>query len=144
MALRTPAHNFSLAQNRVGVTSKRRQFSCRTCQTVYCRATAPSSNLRAAISLPQGGPAGAVGSRRAGRPNFVVRRTSASCNLTVGSWECRQAATGRTRPNSIVIVFPYSLQIADIQPVVRARGCSLWPGKYASVRTQRTRYSSGR
>src|ERR1700730_31120 len=32
---------------------------------------------------------------RARRPNFVVRRTSASCNLTVGSWECRQAATGR-------------------------------------------------
>src|SRR5713101_2750865 len=54
MALRTPAHNFSLAQKRVGVTSKRRQCSCRTCQTVYCRATAPSSNLRVAISLPQG------------------------------------------------------------------------------------------
>src|ERR1700731_4646906 len=50
MALRTPAHNFSLAQERVGVTSKRRQCSCRTCRTVYCRATAPSSNLRAAIS----------------------------------------------------------------------------------------------
>lgn len=65
MALRTPAHNFSVAQKRVGVTSKRRQCSCRTCQTVYCRATAPSSNLRAAVSLPQGGPAGAVGSRRA-------------------------------------------------------------------------------
>jgi hypothetical protein len=29
----------------------------------------------------------------------VVRRTSASCNLTVGSWECRQAATGRERPS---------------------------------------------
>src|SRR5580704_2291960 len=38
MALRTPARNFSLAQKRVGVTSKRRQCSCRTCQTVYCRA----------------------------------------------------------------------------------------------------------
>src|SRR6202140_2177387 len=63
------------------------------------RATAPSSTLRAATSLPQGGPAGAVGSRRAGRPNFVVRRTSASCNLTVGSWECRQAATGHERPS---------------------------------------------
>ena len=34
---------------------------------------------------------------RAKRPNFVVRRTSASCNLTVGSWECRQAATGQHR-----------------------------------------------
>src|SRR6184192_4145541 len=65
MALRTPAHNFSLAQKRVVVTSKRRQCSCRTCQTAYCRTTAPGSNLRAAISLPQGGPAGAVGSRRA-------------------------------------------------------------------------------
>src|SRR6266481_863005 len=83
MALRTPAHNFSLAQKRVGVTSKRRQCSCRTCQTVYCRATAPSSNLRAAISLPQGGPAGAVGSRRAqggltlwfgGRPLLAIDR----------------------------------------------------------------------
>ena len=52
MALRTPAHNFSMAQKRVGITSKRRQFSCRTCQTVYCRATAPSSNLGVAISFP--------------------------------------------------------------------------------------------
>src|ERR1700678_496181 len=34
---------------------------------------------------------------RARRSNFMVPRTSASCNLTVGSWECRQAATGRTR-----------------------------------------------
>jgi hypothetical protein len=34
---------------------------------------------------------------RARRPIFVVRRTSASCNLTVGSWKCRQAATGQTR-----------------------------------------------
>jgi len=33
MALRTPVHKFSLAQKRVGVTSKRRQCSCRTCQT---------------------------------------------------------------------------------------------------------------
>jgi NAD(P)-dependent dehydrogenase (short-subunit alcohol dehydrogenase family) len=39
VSLRTPAHNFSVAQERVGVTSKRRQCSCRTCQTVYCRAT---------------------------------------------------------------------------------------------------------
>jgi len=44
MTLRTPAHNFSLAQKWVGVTSKRRQCSCRTCQTVYCRATAPRTD----------------------------------------------------------------------------------------------------
>jgi len=25
----------------------------------------------------------------------VVRRMSAACNLTIGSWECRQAATSR-------------------------------------------------
>jgi len=31
---------------------------------------------------------------RARRPNFVVRRAPASCKLTVGSGECRQAATG--------------------------------------------------
>jgi len=36
VSLRTPAHNFSVAQKRVGVTSKRRQCSCRTCQTIYC------------------------------------------------------------------------------------------------------------
>src|SRR5882762_8089243 len=34
VSLRTPAHNFSVAQKRVGVTSKRRQCSCRTCQTI--------------------------------------------------------------------------------------------------------------
>jgi hypothetical protein len=91
--LRTPVHNFSLAQKRVGVTSKRRQFTCRTCQTVYSGATAPSSNpgsrslCRNVASRCRGKPP------RTRRPNFEVRRASASCNLTVGSWKCRQAAT---------------------------------------------------
>ena len=123
MALRTPAHNFSLAQKPVGVTSKRRQCSCRMCQMVYCRATAPSSNLGAAISLPQGGPAAAVGSRRARRPNFVVRRTSASCNLTVGSWECRQAAMGSTadtRWQLEELSLPSQLVIETLEPSIYA------------------------
>jgi hypothetical protein len=36
VSLRTPAHNFSIAQKPVGLTSKRRQRSCRTRQTDYC------------------------------------------------------------------------------------------------------------
>jgi hypothetical protein len=37
VSLRTRAHNFSVAQERFGVTSKRRQCSCRVCQSDFAR-----------------------------------------------------------------------------------------------------------
>src|SRR5208282_3710174 len=43
--LRTPANSFNMTQKLIGVTSKRRQCSCKMCQTIYCLSTVPSSNL---------------------------------------------------------------------------------------------------
>ncbi len=79
MFLGARAHNFSVAQERVSVTSKRRQCSCRTCQTVYCGATTPSSTSEPRSLCRKLGLPVSVGSRRA------------QGGLRV--WFCRQAAT---------------------------------------------------
>ena len=44
------------------------------------------------------------------RPYFVVRRTSASCNLTVGSWECRQVSNRVGKSLTLVPVPPIQLE----------------------------------